>query len=63
MCSCCKLIVLPSYTSKLEKMSKGFNDVASLTESLFADLSESWKAKLEEDHSQGYYAAFMSESS
>ena len=64
MCSCCKLIVLLPYTSKLEKIEQGFNDLASLIGTFIADLAkESQEAKVEEDHSQKDYAAFVSESS
>ena len=56
--------VAEPHTSKLEKNEQGFNDVASLIGSLIADLAkESQEPKVEEDHSQGDYAAFMSESS
>ena len=56
--------VAEPFTSKLEKKQQGFNGVASLIGSLIADLAkESQEAKAEEDHSQGDYAAFMSESS
>ena len=64
MCSCCKLIVLPSLTPPSSRKMSGFNDVASLIGSLIADLAmDSQEAKVEEDHSQGDYAVFMSESS
>ena len=56
--------VTEPYTSKPEKNEQGFNDVASLIGSLIADLAkESQEAKVEEDHSKGDYAAFVSESS
>ena len=56
--------VAEPHTSKLEKNEQGFNDVASLIGSLIADFAkESQEPKVEEDHSQGDYAAFMSESS
>ena len=55
--------VAEPYTSKLEKNEQGFNGVASLIGPLIADLAkELQEAKVEEDHSQGDYAAFMSES-
>ena len=56
-------VVVP-FTSKLGKNEQGFNDLASLIESLIADLGkESQEAKVEEDHSQKDNAAFVSESS
>ena len=54
--------VAEPYTSKLEKNEQGFNDLASLIGTLIADLAkESQEAKVEDDHSQKDYAAFVSE--
>ena len=50
-------------TSKLEKDHEGFNGVSSLIGSLFADLAkETQEAKVDEEHPQLEYEAFMSES-
>jgi len=51
------------FSSKLEKNHEGYSGVVSLIGSLVADLAkESQEAKVEEDHSQQEYEAFMAES-
>jgi len=51
------------FSSKYQKNHEGFSGVVSLIGSLVADLAkESQEAKVEEDHSQQEYEAFMAES-
>ena len=51
------------FSSKLQKNHEGYSGVLSLIGSLVADLAkESHEAKVEEDHSQQEYEAFMAES-
>merc|ERR1711916_205586 len=52
------------FSSRLEKNREGYSGVVSLIGSLVADLAkESQEAKVEEEHSQQEYEAFMAESS